>query len=360
MSYGTVQAEKMTTESGYSLGAGNASSFKNRLINGAMVISQRNAGSSVTINSNQYTLDRWQAVQSQGGKYSVQQDAGAVTPPVGFTDYLGATSLTAHSLSAGDFFYVRQQIEGYNVADFALGTASAKTFTLSFWVRSSLTGTFGGTFANAASDSVYPFTYTISAANTWEQKSITVTGRTSGTWDVTNGTGLYVLFSLGAGTNFLAAAGAWTSSLALGATGQTNVVATNGATFYITGCQLELGTVATSFDFRSIGTELQLCQRYFQNDFTSRFVGGSNGSGGGVCYTHAPTIVTMRTTPTCTASGTVQVDFMGAGNFSTTTYSQPVGRTPNAMKWDISGLSASVTGYVGIFSSGTMSASAEL
>jgi hypothetical protein len=311
MSYGTVQAEKMTTESGYSLGAGNASSFKNRFINGNMTISQRNAGSSVTINSNQYTLDRWQAVQSQGGKYSVQQDAGAVTPPVGFTDYLGATSLTAHSLSAGDFFYVRQQIEGYNVADFALGTASAKTFTLSFWVRSSLTGTFGGTFANGASDSVYPFTYTISAANTWEQKSITVTGRTSGTWDTTTGTGLYVLFSLGAGTNFLGTAGAWSSSLFLGATGQTNVVATNGATFYLTGCQLEVGTVATSFDFRSFGTELALCQRYYQKSYNINVVPGTATDVGAVVTGVGSTIpttssieggfpfkVTMRAAPT--------------------------------------------------------------
>jgi hypothetical protein len=235
---------------------------RNRIINGEMRIDQRNAGASVTINANQYTADRWQAVQSATGKYSVQQNAGAVTPPAGFTNYLGATSLSAYSPSSSDFFYLRQQIEGYNVADFNLGTASAATFTLSFWVRSSLTGTFGGTFSNGASDSIYPFTYTISAANTWEYKTVTVAGRTSGTWLTTNGTGLYVLFALATGSSFTAAAGSWTSSTVLGATGQTQVLATNGATFYITGAQLEAGSVATPFERRPYGTELALCQRY--------------------------------------------------------------------------------------------------
>jgi hypothetical protein len=269
--------------------------FKNRIINGAMVIDQRNNGASVTINANQYTADRWQAVQSATGKYSVQQNAGAVTPPAGFTNYLGATSLSAYSPSSSDFFYLRQQIEGYNVADFNLGTANAATFTLSFWVRSSLTGTFGGTFSNGDTNSVYPFTYTISAANTWEYKTVTVAGRTSGTWLTTNGTGLYVLFALATGSNFTAAAGSWTSSTVLGATGQTQVLATNGATFYITGVQLEKGSTATSFDYRPYGTELMLCQRYYEIS-----VSVSTGSAGGGWSSSIPFKASKRASPTIT------------------------------------------------------------
>jgi hypothetical protein len=281
--------------------------FRNRIINGNMVIDQRNAGASVTINANQYTADRWQAVQSATGKYSVQQNAGAVTPPAGFTNYLGATSLSAYSPSSSDFFYLRQQIEGYNVADFNLGTASAATFTLSFWVRSSLTGTFGGTFSNGASDSVYPFTYTISAANTWEYKTVTVAGRTSGTWLTTNGTGLYVLFALATGSSFTAAAGSWTSSTVLGATGQTQVLATSGATFYITGVQLEAGSVATPFERIDYGRQLIQCQRY-----AYRMAGSEGGSWGLFfgAFTSTrgfftiTTPVTMRTNPSITFSGT--------------------------------------------------------
>jgi hypothetical protein len=251
------------------INANNTFGFKNRIINGAMVIDQRNAGASIANTGNPYSADRWQAVGNQSAKYTIQQSS---TAPTGFTNSLAVTSSSAYAVGSGDFFYLRHQIEGYNVADFNLGTANALTFTLSFWVRSSLTGTFGGTFSNGASDSIYPFTYTISSANTWEQKTVTVTGRTSGTWNTTNGSGLYVLFALGTGSTYSGTANAWTSSLVLGVTGQTSVVGTNGATFYITGVQLEKGATATSFDYRPYGTELQLCQRYF----LSTNEGGSN------------------------------------------------------------------------------------
>jgi len=239
--------------------------FKNRIINGAMVIDQRNAGASVTPTSNQYTLDRWQASLSQTGKFSVQQNAAAVTPPVGFAKYLGVTSLSSYAVLAGDLFIIRQHIEGYNTSDLAWGTANAKTVTLSFWVRSSLTGTFGGVLqeGNGATRS-YPFSYTISVANTWELKSITIAGDTSGTWQTTNNTSIDVTFGLGVGSTYSGAAGAWGATTYYSATGATSVVGTNGATFYITGVQLEKGSTATSFDYRPYGTELSLCQRYYQ------------------------------------------------------------------------------------------------
>ena len=242
-------------------------SFKNKIINGNMVIDQRNAGASVTIpaTGGQYTLDRWTAGASQASKYSVQQNAGSVTPPAGFTNYLGVTSLSAYSISSTDLFYIIQRIEGFNTADLNFGNASAKTITISFWVRSSLTGTFGGTLRNDTADRFYPFSYTISSANTWEQKSITITGDTTGTWvGATNGIGLAVYFSIGVGSTYSGTAGSWGSTAYYSATGATSVVGTNGATFYITGVQLEVGTQATTFTTAggSYGAELALCQRY--------------------------------------------------------------------------------------------------
>ena len=238
--------------------------FKNRIINGAMVIDQRNAGASVTPASFSYTLDRWQGVQTTASKFSVQQNAGAVTPPAGFNSYLGVTSLSAYSVAAGDTFNVLQSVEGFNCADLAWGTANAATITLSFWVRSSLTGTFGGAIKDGSSTNSYPFTYTISSANTWEYKTITIVGPTSGQFSytsTTNGIGLQVVFGLGSGATFSGTAGAWAAVNAYTATGATSVVGTSGATFYITGVQLEKGSTATSFDYRPYGVELGLCQR---------------------------------------------------------------------------------------------------
>jgi hypothetical protein len=238
--------------------------FKNRIINGDMRIDQRNAGASVTPTDGQYTLDRWQIGASQSSKLSVQQNAGSVTPPAGFTNYLGTTSLSAYSVTTNDNFTVIQTIEGLNVADLGWGTANAKTVTLSFWVYSSLTGTFGGSFRNGSSNRSYPFTYTISSANTWQQISITVAGDTTGTWLTTNGRGINISWNLGTGTTYSGTSGSWSGANYVSATGATSVIGTNGATFYITGVQLEVGSSATGFEFRDYGRELILCQRYAQ------------------------------------------------------------------------------------------------
>jgi len=242
--------------------------FLNRIINGAMVIDQRNAGASVTPADAAYTLDRYGNVSSQSSKFSVQQNAGSVTPPVGFANYLGVTSLSAYSVPSNELFTLYQNIEGFNTADLQWGTANAKTITISFWVRSSLTGTFGGSVANNAFDRSYPYSYTISAANTWEYKTITIAGDTTGTWvGATNGIGMRVYFPIGVGSDFTGTAGAWQAAGDVSSTGATSVVGTNGATFYITGVQLEVGSTATSFDYRPYGTELALCQRYFERSY---------------------------------------------------------------------------------------------
>jgi hypothetical protein len=239
--------------------------FRNRIINGDMRIDQRNAGASYTQTgaAGQYSLDRWNVSGDVTSKFSVQQNAGSVTPPTGFTNYLGATSLSAYSVPVSEAYIIRQQIEGFNVADLAWGTASAKTVTLSFWVRSSLTGTFGGVLKNSGNNRSYPFTYTISAANTWEQETVTIAGDTSGTWLTNNGIGLMVIFSLGSGSSVSGTAGAWAASSLFSATGAVSVVGTNAATWYVTGVQLEVGSVATPFERRDYGRELIMCQRYY-------------------------------------------------------------------------------------------------
>jgi len=287
--------------------------MKNRIINGAMVIDQRNAGASVTPTTDAtYTLDRWCVRITSSSKFSVQQNAGSVTPPVGFTNYLGITSTSSYSVSSTDIFTLEQVIEGFNVQDLAWGTANAKTVTLSFQVYSSKTGTFGGSLFNNAANRSYPFTYTIASANTWTSVSVTIAGDTSGSWTQTNGAGIYVNFDLGSGTSRVGTAGAWAGATYWGASGCQSIVATNGATFYITGVQLEVGSTATSFDYRPYGTELDLCQRYFYkvignsgNNYESLGSGVATASTSADVMTQLP--VTMRAVPTTSFTGDIRI-----------------------------------------------------
>jgi hypothetical protein len=277
--------------------------FRNRIINGAFMIDQRNAGASFTpTTSTSYVLDRWLVAVSQNSKLTCQQNQGSVTPPVGFSNYFGFNSSSAYSVTSTDYFVVQQSIEGLNVSDLAWGTANAKTVTLSAWVYSSLTGTFGGVVTNSAQNRSYPFTYTISSANTWTQISVTIAGDTSGTWLTTNGIGITIRFGMGVGSTYSTTAGSWAAGLYLSATGATSVVGTNGATFYITGVQLEKGSTATSFDYRPYTTELQLCQRYYWRITSPSAAYNQFGigvaSGALVDRTYIPTPVTMRAVPT--------------------------------------------------------------
>jgi len=273
-----------------------------------MRIDQRNAGAAVTINTaaSIYTIDRWTAYgQGSDGVFTVQQSS---TAPSGFTNSLAVTVTTADaSISAAQLYTIGHKVEGYNLADLGWGTANAKTITMSFWVRSSLTGTFSGSLKNSDGTRSYPFTYTISVANTFEYKTITIAGDTSGTWLTTNGIGLTLTISLGSGSNRLATAGAWAAGNYDGATGAVTLISTNGATFYITGVQLEEGSVATPFEHRQYGQELALCQRYYYNSYPSGFSGTGHTFAGGVipsaasiaeCCVGFP--VSMRTTPTVT------------------------------------------------------------
>jgi hypothetical protein len=261
--------------------------FRNRIINGDMRIDQRNAGASVATSSGSsaYVVDRWAVYYDATSKLTAQQNAGSVTPPSGYSKYLGVTSSSAYTVGAGERFALLQSIEGFNMADLNWGTANAKTITISFWVRSSLTGTFGGALRNGnTGNPSYPFTYTISAANTWEYETITIAGPTTGTWDSTNGSGIQVWISLGTGSTYSGTAGSWAATTYFSATGATSVVGTNGATFYITGVQLEVGSVATPFERRDYGREMILCQRYFWKTFAPSTAPAQNVSASNVVF----------------------------------------------------------------------------
>jgi hypothetical protein len=290
--------------------------FRNRIINGDMRIDQRNAGASVTPTgaSITYTVDRFGTFPNVTSKYSVQQNAGSVTPPAGFTNYLGATSLSAYTVGASEIFPISQFIEGFNVSDLGWGTANAKDVTLSFWVRSSLTGTFGGSLANGDFDRSYPYSYTISSANTWEHKTITISGDTTGTWSTTNGLGLRVYWSLGAGSTYSGTAGAWAGTALWSATGAVSVVGTNGATFYITGVQLEAGSVATPFERRPYGTELSLCKRYYQ--VVSAFVCATGGSLSTQVGASVACETEMRSAPTVGLTAPLQITRNATADFT--------------------------------------------
>jgi hypothetical protein len=233
-----------------------------------MTTDQRNAGTVINpaVNGN-YCVDRWTTRTSQSTYYKIQQNAGSVTPPPGFSNYLGVTSLNSSSLGSSDYAFIAQYIEGLNCQDLNWGTANAKTVTLSFWVQSSLTGTFGGAIRNYQNSSYgcYVFSYSIPVANTWTYISVTIPGPTSGgasQWLATNTGYMEIDFSFGVGSTYSGSTGSWLLSNNISPTGAVSVIGTANATFYLTGVQLEVGTQATSFDYRPIGTELALCQRY--------------------------------------------------------------------------------------------------
>lgn len=328
---------------------GISTGFKNRIINGAMVIDQRNAGASVSIVNAvpTYTTDRWQVFENGSMSFTAQQSS---TAPEGFSKSLLVTSTAAVTPGSSDRSALTQVIEGFNIADFGWGTANAKTVTLSFWVRSSLTGQFGGSLQNAAQDYSYPFSFTINSANTFEYKTITITAPTAGTWNSDNSGGVRLAFDLGMGSGLLGAPGSWQSADYRGATGDTRINGTNGATFYITGVQLEVGTTATDFEYRDYGRELMMCQRYFEKvdsyDANSGFWSGEQTNG----QTY---FITISYCVTKRAGATVTIDGTSNSGFGTVT---PSGASISGFR---TSSVATVTSSMGYFRA-IWSASAEL
>ena len=287
--------------------------MRNKIINGAIVIDQRNAGASTSVGtaSAAYTLDRWRVYHDTAITSNITAQQSSTVPSTGFINSQILTNGTGTSPAAGDFNVIQQRIEGFNIADLNYGSSTAATTTLSFWVRSSLTGTFGFGVTNSNQDRSVVYTYTISSANTWEQKTITIAGDQSGTWLTTNGIGLILSWDLGSGTSSNAAAtGTWYGARYVRTSACTNFIGTTGATFYITGVQLERGTVATPFEYRNYQQELAMCQRYFQKSYDIETAVGTasyngylnwnwqNLSNYGTANIILP--VRMRAAPTCT------------------------------------------------------------
>jgi hypothetical protein len=284
--------------------------YKNRIINGGMVIDQRNNGAAISVTANQYPVDRFYVSANASGVISAQRSTVA---PAGFVNSLSLTVTTPRtSIAATDVYGMRQTIEGFNFADFGFGTANAATVTLSFWVRSSITGTYTAAFWNESFNRNYVATYTINAANTWEQKTITIAGDTSGTWATGNGQGITVYWDLGSGSNYFGTAGSWVTTGSIRTSGSTNWISTNGATFYITGVQLERGSNATSFEFRDYGRELIMCQRYLP-----AISGGGNylGFGTGASTTLAYMTYTFPVQPRVAPTG---ITVSSASHFNVT------------------------------------------
>ena len=281
--------------------------FKNRIINGDMRIDQRNAGAAVSTQG--YLVDRWRTWFDQS--YSFQQVADA---PAGYKYSLKVTKTSA---TASTYGFLLQYIEGQNVVDLSFGSSTATAVTLSFWVKSSINGIFTASLTNSAENRAYLATYTINAVNTWEYKTVTIPGDMSGAWSTDSGKGVTVQFDF-AGANPTYAAGSWVAANPVRATGTTNIGTTNNATFQITGVQLEKGSVATAFDYRPFGTELQLCQRYYYQHIT-----GDQQVICNVMYYTAAAIygvvtlpVSMRTAPSLVSNTGTNYYFVESGGAS--------------------------------------------
>jgi hypothetical protein len=323
--------------------------MRNRIINGAMMIDQRNAGASVALSGAPYILDRWQIQASEASKLTSQQ---STTAPVGFKNSFQFTVVGTATPTSTQAYRLIHKIEGYNVADLGWGTVNAQPITLSFWVRSSVTGTFGAGVSNSNTDRSYLVNYTINQSNTWEYKTITVPGDTSGSWLTDSGLGLYLNWGLGIGPDRLSSAGSWQNGTYFSPTGSTNLLATNGATWYITGVQVEKGSVATPFEQRLYGQELAMCQRYFSTSYSGSAVGTATSTN---AY-YVPVIVTgsyqgllvvfpvtMRTSPTVTSYSTGTGASGKFRNSSTDVTTAPGVATLNSMFIYAAGVSMTAT-----------------
>lgn len=287
---------------------------KNKIINGAMDIAQRGT-SFAAIGTGAYSLDRWGFGNTSAAVATVSQQADFPSDNEFQNSFRVAVTTADTSIAAGDFMQVWQRIEGFNVRDLI-----GKTFTLSFRVRSSNTGIHCVSFKNSSADRTYVAEYTVNAANTWETKSVTVAGGliTTGTWNWTNGYGIEVSWQLASGTTFQTTAGAWQTGNFLATSSQVNCLDTVGNIFAITGVQLEVGAVATSFEHRPYGAELALCQRYFfsTNGQLPCFSYSSASAINTSVYAFTSLTVPMRSPPTASATAPIKIDNPGVAAYT--------------------------------------------
>ena len=320
-------------------GTDNVSGRKNIIINGAMQISQRIGTTATAITGGNYGIDRWHTYYD-GNSYTTQQVTDA---PAGFYNSM---KLTVTGTTTPNYSFFGQRIEGLNVNHIGLGTANCQSFTVSFYVKSSVAGVYSISMTNGAGDLAYPVQYTINSADTWERKSMTIPPITSGTWVRDNTNGLYLRINLGSPGSRTAAADGWRSGNFDGANGSTGAVTwatTSGATFHMTGCQIEVGDSASDFEHRSHGEELALCERYYQV-----LLKHGDGSGGTTSTLGATALMynstymavpltfrtRMRASPTLISANSSNCFRMyrSGGNDSFDDFSTGTGRTPYSIE----------------------------
>jgi hypothetical protein len=340
-----------------SVNTGPLAGTRNRIINGDMRIDQRTAGASQLLaDTGIFKVDRWSLSLSTGlySKLTAGRDLNAVALPAGFTSYLGLEVTTAATPVAADFGQLRQAIEGFNIAGLNWGTANALPVTLSFRVRASVTGTYAGVLQNSGSTHTYAFTYAVSAANTWETKTVTIPGPTVGSWNVGNGIGAYVTFNLGTGsTQSTATVGSWIAGNFLNVTGTVNLVANAAATWYLAGVQLEEGPIATAFERRGYQQELAMCQRYFEAVTYPPFY--MPGTAATLMYIPVYYKTTKRTSsPNITLPSSTNAAYTAGGSNATPTTWTVLGTSADSTSISIG--NSSLGGVV----TGTMTVSAEL
>jgi hypothetical protein len=304
---GTIATEDIADDAiTYAKWGGTNLGRRNLVINGAMNVAQR--GTSAITSGTAYPVDRFFLTNGTAGTFSIQY---STTSPSNFGQSIALTITgTDASPDPTDFSSIRYKVEHNDMRHLYWGYSTASTVTLSFYVRSSVTGTHGGAIRNDSVNKAYPFSYTIDTADTWERKTITIAGETAGSWGSGANTGLEINWCIGAGSSRLGTAGAWNSNNNVGATGQVNLYATNGSTFYLTGVQLEVGESATPFEHRSYGEELALCQRYFYRTAPAQNYGyyadaAAESTTAASAFFQYP--VQMRASPTGSSSGAFQM-----------------------------------------------------
>ena len=321
---------------------------KNLIINGDMRIDQRNATITPTSNDD-FCVDRWSGREETDGAISMQQSTDA---PAGFVNSLKVTVTTADaSIASGQFTRIAQPIEGYNIADLNWGTADAQSVTLSFWIKSSVTGNFYGGIRNSAGNRAYVFSYSVSSASTWEKKTVTIAGDTTGTWLTDNNKGIWLLYSIGTGTDFQGTAGAWQSANVWSVSGDNGVMGTLNATWYLTGVQLEANTTATPFEHLQYGQQLALCQRYYTkftttNTYSTFGFGTAATNARMTTQYHFPT--TMRAAPSTSYSGTLSVLYGTSRTNITSSPDSQLNFNGGYVNYDVSGTPFTAITYSGL------------
>jgi len=342
--------------------------YRNLIINGAMQVAQWSTSTTIPEGTETYGTDRWYGYANSIDELvlTMSQDTDA---PAGFAASTKLTTSTAESaLAADEYSTFTQKIEGQNLQNLAFGTSDAQSFTLSFWVKSSLTGTFAVSFYKPNGSEIIGSTYTINSANTWEYKTITIVGNTGSSIVNDNTAGLWVTFTLAAGSDWTSTDNTSWGSYANGkwSYGQTQngLITTLNATWQITGVQLEVGSEATPFEHRSYGDELARCQRYYYEinySGAALRLGWGHSAASTQCRMHFQTPVPMRATPTFSSTN---VGYRDNGDVNVGAVSSPVLNsyegTTYKMQFTVSGATAGTAGELRTTAAGATTFDAEL